>query len=976
MENINYKHLTLLFMAFFMVCDTQVQAQTPYTVIATQLKSPAGLEVDAANRLWLTQAGSGQNDGSVSILQANGSVLPVVTGLPSVFDTVVREISGAWHTLSLPNNQLAVVTGEGTSAYSGSVLFFNLNGFTPGVSAAKTAAMNTRQIAVSTFMHSKGIANSNPFSATMDGSNNVYVADAAANTVAKFNAANVGTIVKTLPDFANPTPVGPPFINQVTTKIVARPDGGFYLATLTGFPFIEGKATIYAISTEGVVTPYKTGMSLITDLALDANTGDLYALQLASFSFQTFGFAPNSSKITRIKPDGSTQIVATGFGPASGMALDQQGSLYVSETFAGRVLKFSNTVVEGSTAFFNEDFNKGIPATWTSAVGAGTTTKFVSCDSTCLKDYERFSAGISAAVSQITQSAFTIGGIEFNTVSAGTAALKAVKQTQIDATLTSPAINCASKNKVFIRFMHFLWGGANADSLLASGNAGESCVLRISKDGTTWKEYNYIDFNIRSIGSYFLDISEVAANQSRVFIQFRRTGMENNQLWAIDDVSLTDVAPIRAVKVAVDMSSERVSAKGVHIAQEMKGGWKPNAVKMMDMGNGIYSGTIQVAQLEKVHFKFVNGDSWGENESVPIGCGEKNSAGYHDRFVMGGDVAITLDPVCFGACMSCGNRKPQSIYAYCPRDPNLIYCENFEAMQHGKLVPQVPNWSTYSLAFNGYTDPMTAFDNPKVTGFWSGFTNFDGSRALKIAQESSLGFYDDALMNLGNPTEGSYQLDFKVYLSKNKSGMISLDDEFANTGFTMDFSGDSLYLLGNIDYVSTDLNLMRKPVTYKQDDWNDLSLIFNAATNKIQLKLNNVQILNAVNAAQLGYKYLEFFGADYLTNFSSLSEFFIDDIVYRRLPDERPLVEFLKKNKTMDISPNPANERLTLSPDVNTTDAWQIKLLNNVGQVIATHKGVGASSIEIATQDFNSGMYIVEFQSEETRWTKKVVIQH
>lgn len=178
------------------------QAQTPYTVVATGLKSPAGLEVDASNRLWLTQAGTGHDDGSVSILKADGTTLPVLTALPSLFDTAVQEISGAWHTLMLPNNQFALVTGEGHSPYSGSVLFFNLNGFTPGVSAAKTAAMNTRQIAVSTFMQSKGIEDSNPFSAALDGLNNVYVADAAANTVAKFNAANVGTIVKTLPDFA------------------------------------------------------------------------------------------------------------------------------------------------------------------------------------------------------------------------------------------------------------------------------------------------------------------------------------------------------------------------------------------------------------------------------------------------------------------------------------------------------------------------------------------------------------------------------------------------------------------------------------------------------------------------------------------------------------------------------------------------------------------------------------------------------
>ena len=973
MTNIIYTRLTLFFVAIAMFCG--VQAQTPYTVVATGLKSPAGLEVDANNKLWLTQAGTGHNDGSVSILQANGTVLPVITGLPSLFDTAVQEISGAWHTLLLPNNQLAVVTGGGVSPYAGSVLFFNLNGFTPGSSAAKTPAMNTRQIAVSTFMHGKGMADSNPFSVATDGSNNMYVTDAGANTVAKFNAANVGTIVRTFPDFANPTPVGPPVINQVTTKIIARPDGGFYVATLTGFPFIEGKATIYAISTEGVVTPFKTGMSLITDLALDPNTGDLYALQLASFSLQTFSFAPNSSKITRIKPDGSTQIVATGFGPASGMALDQSGNLYVSETFAGRVLKFSHGIAETSTAFFNENFNRGIPSTWSSVDSVGNKAKFIACDSTCLKDWDtRYTSGFYNYINVLDDNENGIGWASFKS---GSAALKAFRQKGLNATLTSPAINCSGKSKVFVRFATVIWGGSNADSVYANANAISTCRLRVSRDGRTWTDYKIFDFNIRIGQPSFFDISDVAANQSRIFIQFKRTGDQDNQIWAIDDVSLFDTAPLRGVTVSVDMSSQRLSPKGVYLANDLKGGWQPNAVKMTAMGDGIYKATMQVPQGSTAHYKFMNGDSWGENESVLSGCGERNSAGYYDRVATGynGD-NYDIPTVCFGACMSCGQRQPQSSYMYCPPDPNLIYCENFEAMQHGKLVPQVSNWTTYSLAFNGYTDPMTAFDNPKVTGFWNGFTNFDGSHALKISSDPITTASDDPLMYLGKPTEGTYQIDFKIYVPKNKSGWVSIDDADGNNGFTMDFSGDSLYLLSHLDFATFDLNPIGKAVTFKSDDWNDVSLVFNAATNRIILKWNNVQILNAIDAAQTGYAFLEFYGGDFVTAFTTPSEFYIDDIVYRRIPNI-PQVQIEGKSLlNATVSPNPADEKLVISPDHQTTENWQVRLINQLGQVIETQRGSASTPIELNTIDYQSGIYVVDFQSETTKWTKKVMIKH
>jgi sugar lactone lactonase YvrE len=976
MENINYKSLPIFFAALFMAF--LAQAQTPYTVVATGLKLPAGLEVDADNRLWLNQSGTGQNDGSVGILNANGSFLPVVTGLPSKFNQF-NDIDGPWHTIPMPNNQIAVVTAGGVGTYTGSVLFFNLTGFVPGVSAPKTPAMNMRHIPVSDFMVSKGFprpVSTNPFSIATDATNNLYVSDAAGNSLLKFDAANNGTILHTLPDFANPTPIGGPFINQVPTRIIARPSGGFYVATLTGFPFIAGKASIYTVSTEGVVTLFKTGFNALIDLAIHPQTGDLYALQHAeSYSLQTQAFVANTSKVIRINADGSTKDVFTGFGPAFGMAFDQSGNLFVSEITAGRVLKFSHSTIETSTAFFNENFNRGIPLTWSSVDSTGNSAKFMACDSTCLQDWDtRYTSGFYNYVNFLDDTENGIGWASFRS---GSVALKAFRQKDINATLTSPAINCTGKNKVFLRFATVIWGGANADSVGTSVNAISTCRLRVSRDGRNWTDYKIFDFNIRVGQPSFFDISEVAANQSRIFIQFKRTGNEDNQIWAVDEVGLFDTAPLRAITVSVDMSNERVSPKGVYIANDLKGEWRPNAAKMTDMGSGIYKAMMQVPQGTTAHYKFMNGDSWGENESVLSGCGAMNSAGSYDRIATGyNGSSYEIPTVCFGACMACGNRKPQSTYVYCPRDPSLIYCENFEAMQHDKLVPQATNWTTYSLAINGYTNPMTASDNPQVTSFWKGFTNFDGSHALKITGDPITLFSDDPLMYLGKPTEGVYQIDFKVYVAKNRSGMVSVDDADGNSGFTMDFSGDSLYLLEFPDYATGELHLMGKPVIYKQNDWNDLSLIFNASTNKMTLKLNNVQVLNAIDAMQSGYGFLEFFAADFVSGFTVQSEFYIDDIVYRRLPDERPLAEFLKKNKTMDISPNPANERLTLSPDVNTTDAWQIKLLNNVGQVIATHKGVGASSIEIATQDYNSGMYIVEFQSEETRWTKKVVIQH
>jgi hypothetical protein len=766
---IGYASLLTLVSLFTNVAN----AQTPYKIVATGLKSPVGLEVNAQNQLLLTQAGSGDNDGSVSILNANGTTLPIVTGLPSFFNTAAQEIAGPWHTKILSSNQLAIAQGEGTNPYSGSVLVFDLNSFTPGVTAAMTPANNTRQVAVTNFLHSDGFTSSNPYSVETDAFNNLYVSDAAANAIVRFSTDNVGGVVATLPDFANPTPVGPPAINQVPTKILARPEGGYYLSTLTGFPFIEGASTIYVVTDNGTVTPYKTGLSVISDLALDPVTGDLFALQLGQFQLApTPGFALNSSKITRIRSNGTTEVIAQGFGPASGMAIDHDGNIYVSETFAGRVLKF------------------------------------------------------------------TLG-------------------------------------------------------------------------------YDII--------------------------------------------------------VSVDMAGQTVSPKGVHIAHDLDGDWKPNAVRMTHVSGSVYRGTMRVKPSSTVHYKFVNGDSWGENESVLADCGVLNTYGFYDRAATVYDKGYELNSVCFNACMACGPREPRRIYEYCPQNQSLIYCENFENLQAGKLVPQTPQWTTYAMAIHNRPLNMVD-DNPLVTGFWRGFTNFDGSKALRVHGNLAGTTFNNPLMRLDNPTTGTYQIRFKMYVPANRSALISLDDLAGNTGFTMAFSGDSLYMYKKVNYQTLEEPvLMSEPIAYTHDDWNDVSLTFNAQTKQTQVRWNQTLIVNAVNNLQLGYGWLNFSWLDIIKG--NQVEYFIDDIVYQhedaQLRKKTDLVE-----ATATISPNPANERILVSPNDNTNETWEVRLVNHLGQVVLTQVGRADSPIELVTNNCISGIYMLEFQSEKVRWAKKVMIQH
>lgn len=326
---------------FFLFCLLfhVAQSQT-YSVIADSLRLPAGVEVDAQGRIWVTESGYGFNDGAVSVVQPDGTLWPVIVGLPSFFDTTTQEGIGPWHTLALPDNRLAVAIGA-----TGQVLIFDLAGFVPGASAPLTPDLNILALEIGVFVESEGLLESNPYSVAADHSGNLYVADAAANAIIKATSSGQLSVFATFPGYTNPLPFGPPHVDAVPTRIISKPGGGFYVCQLTGFPFLDGMANIYDVDSNGVVTTYASGLTQLTDLQLDIYTGDLYALQIGQFILDPMlppGYAPNSSIVTRIKTNGDRSVVAQNFNLSAGMALDGQGNLYTSELASGRVLKWDN----------------------------------------------------------------------------------------------------------------------------------------------------------------------------------------------------------------------------------------------------------------------------------------------------------------------------------------------------------------------------------------------------------------------------------------------------------------------------------------------------------------------------------------------------------------------------------------------------------------------------------------------------------
>jgi hypothetical protein len=114
------------------------------------------------------------------------------------------------------------------------------------------------------------------------------------------------------------------------------------------------------------------------------------------------------------------------------------------------------------------------------------------------------------------------------------------------------------------------------------------------------------------------------------------------------------IEPIQ-VTFNVNMSQVMVSANGVHLAGNFASAgygtddWTPNVIPLSDSnGDGIYSVTLNLFEGNTYEYKFINGNAWGGDESVPGGC---NSFG--NRYYTVTDDDFSLPAVCFGSCSAC-----------------------------------------------------------------------------------------------------------------------------------------------------------------------------------------------------------------------------------------------------------------------------------------------------------------------------------
>ena len=95
---------------------------------------------------------------------------------------------------------------------------------------------------------------------------------------------------------------------------------------------------------------------------------------------------------------------------------------------------------------------------------------------------------------------------------------------------------------------------------------------------------------------------------------------------------------------AVNMEGLNVAPEGVYIAGTWQG-WDAGATPMTEVNGSGFGPTPQPMRQEPFKYKFINGNAWGQDESVPAACADGI-----DRFHTVGATDEVLDAVCYGTC--------------------------------------------------------------------------------------------------------------------------------------------------------------------------------------------------------------------------------------------------------------------------------------------------------------------------------------
>ena len=212
--------------------------------------------------------------------------------------------------------------------------------------------------------------------------------------------------------------------------------------------------------------------------------------------------------------------------------------------------------------------------------------------------------------------------------------------------------------------------------------------------------------------------------------------LANEQQFSLVVSGIAPQQVMHNITFQVDMTGQTVSPLGVHLAGNFQG-WNPAGTPMTNAGNNIWQYTASLAEGTAIEYKFVNGNSWGNDEQVPLACNVNGNRG----FVVP-NTSLSLPVVLFGQCGS-STPMPVSVTFQVDMTGQVIRPEGvhvagtFNGWNFSPMVPHqnLPNVYEYSAQIASNSVIEYKFVNGNSWGYLDSATNVwvDFSEQLSTA---------------------------------------------------------------------------------------------------------------------------------------------------------------------------------------------------------------------------------------------------
>ena len=301
---------------------------------ADGLVAPRGLHALPDGDMLIAEGG-----GRILRLTAEGDLRTVVGLLPTATSTLY----GGSYTI-----------GPSGVAYAGGAYYFVVGEFRdkgfreayrygPGSAPERLTGQDPTGLEPPNFL-------TNPYDLAVEPDGSLLVSDSGLNAVLR---VDTGGEVTRYADIAPLTGVASTDLDSVPTGLARGPDGALYVGILSGHPYPEGAARVYRLEDrngdgdamdEGEATVYADRFTAVTDVAFDAD-GSLLVTELSNdlATLDDIGYARSEEypgRLVRWRGAGQgLEVVADDLFSPTALAVGMDGDVFVSEEFAGRVIR-------------------------------------------------------------------------------------------------------------------------------------------------------------------------------------------------------------------------------------------------------------------------------------------------------------------------------------------------------------------------------------------------------------------------------------------------------------------------------------------------------------------------------------------------------------------------------------------------------------------------------------------------------------